>query len=1025
MGNSEPAPAISVILPVYHGAAVLDRAIDSVVRQTFPDWEIAAVDDGSSDESYAVIERRAAQDCRIRPVRLEENRGVSAARNVAIQNARGTVVCYLDHDDEYYPDYLANVARLHGKADVLVFGYDFIYEDGPTGSRPPSWDPGRTRQFIFAQSIVTPLGVAHCRALWETVGGFNEMVSVNEDWDFWKRIARAGANFAFLPLKSGRYHVRADSASRMPHITPRQKERFLENWRKGRPIYDEGNCEAGISNLKSQILFGGGCAPVDPKRPHRPWVHGARPLPAGEGTGSRSHPGHLPVGERTGSSPRPNPPSEDEGTIASIRRDLECVNSFPLSTAIDVLLAQKQGEGLPLDFNKTNAAPRQGQSGNQLPHSKARKIAFVSPHCVLDFTNGAATATLDGLSLLARSGFECQAFCSSRLDSWEEVLVEEVLARRDVRYEVRNAQIGAHRARMIFTTHEKVPVTLFNSASTRGGWFNAEEIAAFLAACELFLTKNRPDVVWTYGGDPVSLAVQQLVKRLDIPILFALHNFAYRDTAAFQLVDYVIVPTEFCRQFYWDTLGLASLKLPLVVDPARVGVDRDIAHAVPECEGRKGSPHPSPLPVGEETTNSPHPNPLPKGEGTRGSRNPLPMRQGTVYVTFVNPEPRKGIHIFARIAEVLSQRRPDIPLLMVEGAGKARFLSKLGIDLSGVKNLRIMPNSPDARGFLAVTKMLLMPSLMENAGLAAIEAMLNGIPVLASNRGGLPETIGDAGFLLDIPAKYTPETRLAPTAEEVMPWVETIIRLWDDAAEYERWSQAARDRAQLWRPDRIADVYGDFFSNIAHQPGPPLVPQWLTWQATPPAMNVSAIVVSNRDQMIMRFPRNAVVAEIGVDEGAFSRSILRTDPKKLYLIDPWEKQAGDYAADPTNEGDFETKYRTVRDTLGRLPNVEIIRDYSLKAVERFPDRYFDWIYLDADHSYRAVMADLEGWIRKIRPGGIFAGHDYCAYQWIQVKPALDDFLFASGRRLEYLTSDDVYLSWGFIVTACDDGSVRQ
>ena len=80
-----------------------------------------------------------------------------------------------------------------------------------------------------------------------------------------------------------------------------------------------------------------------------------------------------------------------------------------------------------------------------------------------------------------------------------------------------------------------------------------------------------------------------------------------------------------------------------------------------------------------------------------------------------------------------------------------------------------------------------MPSLWnESFGRAAAEAMLNGIPVLASNRGALPETIGDAGFLFDVPARYTPETREVPTAEEVEPWVEAIIRLWDDAAEYER-----------------------------------------------------------------------------------------------------------------------------------------------------------------------------------------------------------------------------------------------
>jgi glycosyltransferase involved in cell wall biosynthesis len=195
------------------------------------------------------------------------------------------------------------------------------------------------------------------------------------------------------------------------------------------------------------------------------------------------------------------------------------------------------------------------------------------------------------------------------------------------------------------------------------------------------------------------------------------------------------------------------------------------------------------------------------------------------YVTLVNPEPRKGIHVFARIAEVLSRRRPDIPLLIVEGAGKANLLPQLGIDLSGLKNLRIMPNAPDARGFHAMTKLLVMPSLMENAGLVAMEAMVNGIPVLASNRGGLPETIGDAGLVLDVPARYTPDTRDVPTAEEVEPWVEAIIRLWDDSAEYERWSQAARERARQWHPDRLASVYCEFFGHLTHQPGPPLVPR--------------------------------------------------------------------------------------------------------------------------------------------------------------------------------------------------------
>ncbi len=245
-----------------------------------------------------------------------------------------------------------------------------------------------------------------------------------------------------------------------------------------------------------------------------------------------------------------------------------------------------------------------------------------------------------------------------------------------------------------------MPVTLFNSASTRGGWINREEIAAFLTGCEIFLRRNRPDLVWTYGGDPVSSGLHQLVKQLGIPILFALHNFAYSDPALFAPIDCAIVPTEFARRFYRDTIGLQCRRLPLVMDGARVRV---------------------------------------------------PERQPQ-YVTFVNPEPRKGVYVVARIADVLARRRPDIPVLVVEGAARTSYRWLLGIDLGGLKNIKTMPNTPDPRQFYAVTKLLLMPSLMENAGFVAMEAMLNGIPVLASNRAGLPETIGDAGFSFDIPA---------------------------------------------------------------------------------------------------------------------------------------------------------------------------------------------------------------------------------------------------------------------------------
>lgn len=151
--------------------------------------------------------------------------GPAAARNRALCQAIGTVITYLDCDDEYYPTYLEHVHHFRGKGDVLVFAYDLV-DETHTILRPGevrTWEPARVHSFLMRGNIVCPLGVAHRRVLLESVGFFNESLSILEDWDLWKRFALAGAEFIFLPLKSGLYHIRADSQSRtrrLPHAAP-------------------------------------------------------------------------------------------------------------------------------------------------------------------------------------------------------------------------------------------------------------------------------------------------------------------------------------------------------------------------------------------------------------------------------------------------------------------------------------------------------------------------------------------------------------------------------------------------------------------------------------------------------------------------------------------------------------------------------------------------------------------------------------------------------------------------------------
>ena len=175
--------------------------------------------------------------------------------------------------------------------------------------------------------------------------------------------------------------------------------------------------------------------------------------------------------------------------------------------------------------------------------------------------------------------------------------------------------------------------------------------------------------------------------------------------------------------------------------------------------------------------------------------------------------------VFARIAVVLNERRPDIPLLVVEGRGASDALARLPIDLSGLSNLNRMANTPDPRDFYRVSRAVLVPSLWrESLGRVPMEAMANGIPVLASDRGALPETLGSAGFVFVIPERYTAQSLAIPTSREVAPWVAVLEKLWDDPEFEMRQRELALAEARRWEPARVAEEFENFFRRFAVPP---------------------------------------------------------------------------------------------------------------------------------------------------------------------------------------------------------------
>jgi len=167
-----------------------------------------------------------------------------------------------------------------------------------------------------------------------------------------------------------------------------------------------------------------------------------------------------------------------------------------------------------------------------------------------------------------------------------------------------------------------------------------------------------------------------------------------------------------------------------------------------------------------------------------------------------------------------------------------------------------------------------------------------------------------------------------------------------------------------------------------------------------------------RDALLARLPRGGVGAEVGVWRGEFSRRLLETArPEKLYLIDPWEFQAefGDCwygGLRAKSQADMDAIHDEVRDAFGSRPDVVIARGYSVDVLGGYPDGRFDWIYIDGNHYYDPVLADLRLARAKVRPGGLITGDDY---DWkpdegFPVQRAVADFAAEAGLAVEVLGS---------------------
>lgn len=265
-------PTVSVIIPTYNRAHLIGQSIQSVLDQTYQDFELIVVDDGSSDPTAEMV--RSFADPRIHYLRHEKNRGAAASRNTGIAAARGEYTAFLDSDDEWLPDKLEKQMKAFGNLPSVVgMVYTDMWRISEDGSRnywhasriAPDDGPAYDHLLSDRLTSISMSSVVIRRACFDKAGMFDEEFPRLIDRDLFIRLSK---HFYFYHIAEAlvNYHEAAKRISSDPELLIRARRLILEKYyddikKNGRSLaqhqYVIGNllCQIGQTNQGRRYIL--------------------------------------------------------------------------------------------------------------------------------------------------------------------------------------------------------------------------------------------------------------------------------------------------------------------------------------------------------------------------------------------------------------------------------------------------------------------------------------------------------------------------------------------------------------------------------------------------------------------------------------------------------------------------------------------------------------------------------------------------------------------------------------------------
>lgn len=395
------------------------------------------------------------------------------------------------------------------------------------------------------------------------------------------------------------------------------------------------------------------------------------------------------------------------------------------------------------------------------------RILWANPYCLLDLSSGASITIREQLLQLHERGWDVRILGATIFDG----------AKGTTRLTHHWETISNAKSKVIRIKDGPLTHNLVKTRSIQRADMTATEEAVWYQTYTKALTEFKPDIVYYYGGRTLDLLIGYEAHIHGIPVAAYLANGNFRGRRWCRDVDLVITNSKAAAAHYKNQDGITAEPVGVFIDPTRF-VANDHTHK---------------------------------------------------RVLFVNPSLAKGAAIVIRVAMILEAERPDIQFEVVESRGEWAKLVQIvtahyGEPRARLSNVTVTANTADMRPIYQRARLLMAPSLWWEAyGRVVAEAHLNRIPTVVTNRGGLPEAVGQGGVVFSLPEEFhdAPYKKI-PSDTQLKPIVDEIRSLFNDEEKYAALQAAAENESgkhtRQVRADHLEQLLNDAIEAFSAAP---------------------------------------------------------------------------------------------------------------------------------------------------------------------------------------------------------------